>query len=150
MLVVTITGTVVLARLFSRSDDCHSGPVSTLRVLVVDDSPAFRAAVSSFLGLDDRLDIVDAVESAAAAFDVLSHRRVDLVLLDVTMPERSGTSAAVEMAATYPKLTIVLCSTMSRTDLGIPAHDDSRRVIFIPKDELVPDALIEQWERHLH
>lgn len=67
------------------------------RALVVDDEPLARVNLSHALGRAG-WEVLDAVASAAAARRVLAAREVDVVFLDVQMPEEDGLSLARELA----------------------------------------------------
>lgn len=64
--------------------------VSPLRALVVDDDPVSRALLARYVGQHDALHLVGVCESAVAAVPVLRGGEVDVVFLDVEMPEMSG------------------------------------------------------------
>ena len=59
-----------------------------MRVLVVDDEPAVRAAVTRALTLDG-YEVV-AAEDGPAALGAIQRERPELVVLDVLMPELDG------------------------------------------------------------
>ena len=59
-----------------------------MRILVVDDEPAVRSAVTRALTLDGH-DVV-AAEDGPAALGAVQRERPDLVVLDVLMPELDG------------------------------------------------------------
>jgi len=61
-----------------------------LRVAIVDDEAHARAAVRILLARQHDVDIVAECRSGAEAVDVLRWLTVDLLLLDVQMPEMSG------------------------------------------------------------
>ena len=91
-------------------------PSVVFNVLVVDDDPVVRRAVSSLLEPDPNLTVVDAVGSAEAALTVLRERDVDLVVLDdVLEGEPTGQEAAPLMRRIDPALKIVLFSIKAET-----------------------------------
>ncbi len=57
-------------------------------VLIVDDEPAIRLAITTFLGQAGHT--VDAVASGGEALRMLAERRYDAILLDLRMPDMSG------------------------------------------------------------
>lgn len=61
-----------------------------LRALVVDDDPVSRALLARYVGQHDALRLAGVCESAVAAVPVLRGGEIDVVFLDVEMPEMSG------------------------------------------------------------
>jgi len=77
------------------------------RLLIVDDDLGSRESLRQTFS---RLYQVHAVESAAAALKVLNERRVDVVLLDVMMPEKDGVTFLRELQDLYPDMPCVMVS----------------------------------------
>jgi CheY-like chemotaxis protein len=71
-----------------KGPDVSSPSLGGVRVLVVDDDDNVREAVRDYL-LDCGADVVS-VSSATAALDVVAHAPPDVVISDVSMPERDG------------------------------------------------------------
>lgn len=62
--------------------------------IIVDDEPMAREILSSFVAKIPQLELVKTCSSAMESFDVLNNRNIDLVFLDINMPEISGLSLA--------------------------------------------------------
>jgi len=125
--------------------------MSTVRLLVVDDSTDFLRAATMLLGLDERVEVAGTVSSAAGALEFLDAHHVDLVLLDVNMPDLGGVAAAAAVTARHPEVVVVLCSTMTRDDAlaGAPrakgAGIAAAGHLFLEKADLTPAALLDLW-----
>jgi two-component system, sensor histidine kinase and response regulator len=80
-------------------------------VLVVDDEPSNRALVRAYLEQD--YDLHEAAD-AAGAFAVLRQRPIDLVLLDVMMPDMDGFEACrmIKQMFREPYLPVVLLTAL--------------------------------------
>lgn len=64
--------------------------MNLLRLLIVDDEPLIRAGIRQGLAGMDQVEIVAECGSGTEAMRLLSSQPVDLVLLDVQMPDCSG------------------------------------------------------------
>ncbi len=82
-----------------------------MKVLLVDDSKSARYALRSMLGKKG-LDVVMA-ESGEEALDVLDDNKVDLVLMDQSMPGMGGLEATrrIKADAAMADLPVVLCTS---------------------------------------
>ncbi len=72
------------------------------RILLVDDEPAIRGALERALRRRG-YDVVSA-GSADAAFDALAHEQVDLILLDMRLPQVSGDALYFALVRQWPRL----------------------------------------------
>ena len=79
-------------------------------ILLVEDHQIFAKALLRVLRERGDLEIVDVVQSAEEALEKLPGLEVDLVLIDVSLPERSGISLVVTLRDQYPELPCVMLS----------------------------------------
>jgi len=68
------------------------------RVLVVDDFPAWRARVCSFLELIPELEVVGQAYDGLEAVQKTAELKPDIILLDIGLPSINGIEAACLMA----------------------------------------------------
>jgi DNA-binding NarL/FixJ family response regulator len=116
-----------------------------LRVLVVDDQPAFRTTVELVLRHAEGLDLVASAESGEAALDLVSGGLViDLAIIDVNMPGIDGAVTATRLKELHGDVTAVLTSTYQRDEL--PPSVAGSPFPYLGKAELDPDRLWELWE----
>ena len=64
-----------------------------IRTLLVDDNSNFLSAVTHFLSLDERLEIVGRAGSGAEAIEQAVHLQPHLILMDWSMPGINGIEA---------------------------------------------------------
>ncbi|MBU5352928.1 response regulator [Paenibacillus barcinonensis] len=65
-----------------------------MRAIVVDDEKPAQLHLQRLLQSDGRIDPVQCFSTAREALDFLAHHRVDVVFLDIGMPEMNGLEAA--------------------------------------------------------
>lgn len=64
--------------------------MSRIRVLVVDDEPLARSGIAELASRDPDLEVVGQCGDGTAAVDAIRRLELDLVLLDIQMPEMDG------------------------------------------------------------
>lgn len=78
----------------------ESTPVQpAARVLIVDDSLVARSVLGRMVGASGRFRVANAVSDVRAALEYLHDHRVEIVLLDVEMPEVDGVTALPDVIA---------------------------------------------------
>ena len=90
----------------------------TLRLLLADDHPIFRAGVRSLLDAQPDMEVIAEVEDGASAVEAVHTHEPDVVVIDISMPGMNGVEATRRITAKAPEVK-VLCLSM---------HTDSRFV----------------------
>src|SRR5262245_8581540 len=83
------------------------------RVLVVDDSVVYRRLVSQELSNHSELEVVGTAANGRIALAKLGQLSPDLVILDIVMPEMDGLETLKELRKTYPRLPVIMFSTLT-------------------------------------
>jgi two-component system, LytTR family, response regulator len=73
--------------------------VAELRVLLVDDEPLVRQGIRDFLTGEPDVVIVGECGNGVEALETIARERVDLVFLDIQMPELDGVGVAAALTA---------------------------------------------------
>ncbi len=84
-----------------------------IRVLIVDDAVVIRRIVTDVLQADPDIEVVGAAANGKIGLAKLPMLTPDLVTLDVEMPEMDGISTLKELRKTYPKLPVIMFSTLT-------------------------------------
>lgn len=79
-------------------------------ILLVEDHLIFAQALQRLLRERGHLDVKAVANSAEAALEELSRLEVDLVLVDVSLPHRSGISLVLALQEKYPRLPCIMLS----------------------------------------
>jgi DNA-binding NarL/FixJ family response regulator len=91
--------------------------VSTIRVLVVEDFPAFRRFITSTLGARRDLLIIGVASDGPEGVQKAVELKPDLVLLDIGLPTMNGIEAARQIRQLVPAAKIVFLSQESSADV---------------------------------
>ena len=84
--------------------------MNTLRILLADDHPVVRAAISEYLRAHDGVEFVAEVANGSAAVEATLQCKPDIVLLDNRMPERSGMDATRAIKSAMPDARVYVMS----------------------------------------
>lgn len=87
--------------------------MSKIRVLVVDDSVVIRRLLSDVLSQDPDIELAGIAANGRIALAKLPQVNPDVVTLDIEMPELDGLGTLPELRKTYPKLPVIMFSTLT-------------------------------------
>ena len=79
-------------------------------ILLVEDHEIFARVLQRVLIERGHLDVVAVAQSAEEALEMIAGLEVDLVLVDVSLPNRSGISLVLSLQQQYPELPCVMLS----------------------------------------
>ena len=111
-----------------------------IRVLIVDDHPAVRRGLRTFLELSEDIDVVGEAADGAAVADLVAATEPDVVLLDMVLPGLDGLGVLAELRRrSLPARVLVVTSFTERRSL-LPAIRAGARG-YLSKD-VEPEALV--------
>lgn len=84
-----------------------------IRVMIVDDSGETRESVRLLLGFSSDIEVVTEAENGRIALEELTRVGVDVVIMDVNMPEMDGITATARIQQLYPQVDVVMLSAES-------------------------------------
>lgn len=85
-----------------------------IRVLVVDDSTVIRRLLSDSLSNDVELEVAGTAANGKIALAKIPQINPDVITLDMEMPEMDGITTLVEIRKLYPKLPVIMFSTLTQ------------------------------------
>lgn len=88
-----------------------------LKVLVVDDHTLFRSGLALIINASERFRVVGEGGDGSEVKRLVERTLPDVLLLDITMRERSGLDVLPEIRKDYPNLPIVMLSMHTRSDI---------------------------------
>ena len=97
--------------------------VGVIRVLLVDDDPLVRSALSLMLGGQSDIEVVGEAPDGEAGLALVSQTEPDVVLMDIRMPVMDGLEATrVLHSRPSPPAVVVLTSGSPVTDAEHFSH----------------------------
>jgi DNA-binding NarL/FixJ family response regulator len=123
-----------------QASDLYERPLS-LRVLVVDDHPAFRRALTSALRMVADIEVAGEAGGGMAACEEADHLEPDVILMDLSMPDLSGIDAMKKIHETRPDLPIVILT--AHADAGVEREArEAGAVGFLAKGTGLQDLVV--------
>lgn len=84
-----------------------------IRVLIVDDAVVLRRMLTQVIEQDEELEVAGVAANGKIALQKIPQCNPDIITLDVEMPEMDGIATLRELRKTYPRLPVVMCSTLT-------------------------------------
>jgi two-component system chemotaxis response regulator CheB len=84
-----------------------------IRVLVVDDAVVIRKILTDVLSSDPQIEVVGTAANGKIALQKIPQVNPDIITLDIEMPELSGLDTIPLIRKDYPKIPIIMFSTLT-------------------------------------
>ena len=81
-----------------------------IRIAIVDDHAMVRAGLRQFFADQPDLQVVAEAANGRAALDIVRQGEVDVIVMDISMPEHSGVDALTAIKARAPDLPVLILS----------------------------------------
>ncbi len=85
-------------------------PTTMIRIAIVDDHAMVRAGLRQFFADQEDFTVVAEAANGRQALDIVRKGEVDVVLLDISMPDQSGVDALAAIRARAPDLPVLILS----------------------------------------
>ena len=92
-----------------------------MRVLICDDHPIFREGLKKTLSVHPDIRVVGEAGSAAECFEALAGTACDVLVLDISLPDRSGLEVLGELRAAGRGPAVVVLSMHSEQQYAVRA-----------------------------
>jgi len=88
--------------------------IRKIRVLIVDDSTVIRRLLTDALSSDPAIEVAGIAANGKIALAKIPQLNPDILTLDMEMPEMDGITTLVELRKLYPKLPVIMFSTLTQ------------------------------------
>jgi DNA-binding NarL/FixJ family response regulator len=95
------TEIITIIKSMKRSKGC------SIRVLIVDDNPHSRKGLCALLSTQIKLCAIIEAKNGLEAIDAVEHHPLDLIVMDLQMPEMNGTDAIRQIKQSHPHLPVL-------------------------------------------
>jgi len=84
------------------------------RILIADDHSMFADGIESILNEQDGIQVVGKCYDGASILPYLKENDIDIILLDVNLPEKNGIEVCKEVIAAFPEMKILAISMFNQ------------------------------------
>jgi DNA-binding NarL/FixJ family response regulator len=111
-------------------------------VLVVDDSEVYRHVLCAVVAATPGFEIVGVASSGRETLALVGSLAVELVLVDVNMPDLDGIETGLRLRRRHPDVVVLLLTATRRASVSDPS------LMVEDKRDLSPEWLVDFWRRH--
>ena len=91
-----------------------------IRVLITDDDPLVRVALSHFVARAPEVTVVGQAENGAEAIEAVERLHPDIVMMDVQMPVMGGIEATETITSRWPDVRVLAVTTLDTRETVLP------------------------------
>ncbi len=88
-----------------------------IRVMLVDDHNVVRSGLATFLRAYEDLELVGEAKNGLEAVSLCHHKKPDVILMDLMMPEMDGIAATRAILADCPEIKIIAMTSFEEEEL---------------------------------
>lgn len=118
-----------------------SGPAVLIRILTADDHPLLREGIATLVNAEADMKLVAEASSGREAVKMFQLHRPDVTLMDLQMPDMSGTEAIAQIRGEFPDARIIVLTTYTGDAQVLKALKAGARAYLLKND--VPLELLE-------
>ena len=100
-----------------------------INVLLVDDHEMVRLGVSSYLSIQEDIEVIGEAENGKIGYEKALSLRPDVILMDLVMDEMDGIEATKAILADWPEAKIIIVTSFIDDEKVYPAIEADRKSV---------------------
>lgn len=112
----------------------------TVHILLVEDQAIVRNGLKMIIEQDHEFQIVAEANNGIEALEILEKVHIDLILMDVRMPEMNGIEATKRIKSRFPKMKILILTTFDDEEYAYQTLKDGAMGFLLKSSE--PEKLL--------
>lgn len=89
----------------------------SVKLMLVDDHKLVRSGLKSLLAIHDHIEVIAEASTGKEAIEVVSSVPVDIILMDIRMPDESGIVACRTITDKYPDIKVIMLTSYDEDDM---------------------------------
>jgi DNA-binding NarL/FixJ family response regulator len=113
--------------------------IDEIRVMLVDDHPAFRKGMATLIESEPDLRVVAETGDGSKALEIYRQKRPDVVLMDLRLPGMGGVEAIIAIRKEFPDAQVIVLTTFDMDEDIFRAIQSGAKSYLLkdtPEDEL--------------
>ncbi len=116
-----------------------------INILIVDDHAIVRMGLSKIIEFNKEMVVNAQASSAEEALNIMMSRKFDVVILDISLPGRSGLDIIKDILAIQPKVKIIILSMFKENQFAVRSFKAGASG-YLTK-EMAPDEIVNAIQR---
>ena len=92
-----------------------------INILIADDHAIVREGLKQIVAEEPDIKVIGEAENANQVFELLQSKEINIIILDINMPGKSGLEALKDLRQDYPKIPVLILSMYSEEQYGLRA-----------------------------
>jgi two-component system, NarL family, invasion response regulator UvrY len=92
-----------------------------INILIADDHAIVREGLKQIVAEEPDIKVIGEAENANQVFELLKIKDINIIILDINMPGKSGLEALKDLRKDYPKIPVLILSMYSEDQYGLRA-----------------------------
>lgn len=92
-----------------------------IRIMLVDDQVLLREGLKTIINLQDDMKVTLEASNGREALELLKSEEIDVIMMDIRMPELNGIDATAKIKESYSGISIIVLTTFNEEDLIVDA-----------------------------
>ena len=106
--------------------------MNPIRVLIVDDHALVRGGIRALVEKIEGMKVIGEAGTGSEALELVKQLKPDLMLLDITMPEKGGFEVLDQVTKKYPEIKVIVLTVHEAAEYAIRALRE-KAAGFLPK-----------------
>jgi two-component system invasion response regulator UvrY len=91
----------------------------TIKVFIVDDHEVVRQGLKHIISQAPDIEVIGEAENGARFLEKIPGMAVDVVLMDIEMPEKNGLETLIQLKTLHPDLPVIILSIFQEEQYGL-------------------------------